>query len=345
MGSQGRPETAPLGSDGLVEALRGDASSFDFFQAVRLLRLLESHREEVGGFAPPPEEAVRFSTSPDLAFPAGEIKELSERAGGQPWMEVNFMGLVGNSGVLPLHYSRLVLSEEKQGKKGLRDFLDIFQHRLISLFYRAWEKGRFFVPFERGEEDPVSDRLLEMIGLGNRHLRGQVGVPDEDLLFYAGILGIQQRSAVGLERMIGDYLEVPVEVQQFIGCWYPVSEDSQCRIDDEVSEFSPRLGEHTVVGGEIWDPQARVRIRIGPLPRARYDGFLPGGEAHRKLKAITTFFGDGQFDFEAQIVLAKEDVPPVVLGGEDAEGTPLGWCSWIRTRSFERDADETTLTL
>ena len=345
MGSQGRSETAPVGLAGLVEELRGDANSFDFFQAVRLLRLLESDREEVGGFAPPAEEAVRFSSSPDLGFPAGEIKALSERPGGQPWMEVSFMGLVGNSGVLPLHYTRLVLSEEKSGKGGLREFLDIFQHRLVSLFYRAWEKGRFFVPFERGEGDPVSARLLEMIGLGNRHLRGRIGIPDEDLLFYAGLLGVQQRSAIGLERIIEDYLQVPVEVQQFVGSWYPLSEESQCRLDDEVDENSPCLGEHTVVGDEIWDPQARARIRIGPLRRERYEDFLPGGEAHGKLKALTTFFGDGQIDFEAQIILAREDVPSVVLGGDDAEGTPLGWCSWIRTRPFERDADETTLTL
>ena len=345
MGSQGRPETAPLGTDRLVEELRGDASSFDFFQAVRLLRILTPQREAIGSFAPPGEEVVRFSSTPDLAFPPGDIKELSERPDGQPSMEVSFMGLVGNSGVLPLHYSRLVVSEEKKGNTGLRDFLDIFQHRLISLFYRAWEKGRFFVPFERGEGDPVSARLLEMLGLGAPQLRGRIGIPDEDLLFYAGLLGVQQRSAIGLERLIGDYLQVPVEVQQFVGCWYPLSEDSQCRLDDETNDASPRLGEHTVVGDEIWDPQARARIRIGPLPRKRYEEFLPGGEGHRKLKALTTFFGDGQFDFEAQIVLAREDVPPVVLGAQDSGGTPLGWCSWIRTRPFDRDADETTLTL
>ena len=84
-------------------------------------------------------------------------------------------------------------------------------------------------------------------------------------------------------------------------------------MDDEGEEASPRLGEHTVVGDEIWDPQARVRLRIGPLSREKYEEFLPGGQAHKTLKALTSFFGDGQFDFEAQLVLKKEHVPPVVL--------------------------------
>ncbi len=345
MGSQGRPETAPVGTTDLADEVRRDANSFGFFQAVRLLRLLSPEREGVGGFAPPADEAVRFSSVPDLGFPAGEIKEISEHLQGQPLLEVTFMGLVGNSGVLPLHYSRLVLSEEKQGKRALRDFLDIFQHRLVSLFYRAWEKGRFFIPFERGEADPVSARLRDLLGLALPQLRGHIGIPDEDLLFYAGLLGIQQRSAVGLERLIGDYLQVPVEVEQFIGSWYPLSQESQCRLDDEMDDNSPRLGEHTVVGDEIWDPQAKVRIRIGPLRRAQYEEFLPGGEGHRKMKALTQFFGDGQFDFEMQLVLAREDVPSMVLGGTGGDETPLGWCSWIRTGPFDRDADETTLTL
>ncbi len=100
-----------------------------------------------------------------------------------------------------------------------------------------------------------------------------------------------------------------------------------------------------MVGDEIWDPQARVRVRIGPLSRERFNEFLPGGEGHRALSAFTDFFGRGELDFEVQLVLARDDVPPVILGGEGDEVTPLSWCTWIRTRPFTRDADETTLTL
>lgn len=345
MASESRSETAPLGSDDLIEELRRDAHSFDFFQAVRLLHLTAPGRGAVGTFALPPEEAARFTSNPGLGFPAGEIQELETGPDGQPRMEVNFMGLVGNSGVLPLHYSRSVLEESREGRSSLRDFLDIFQHRLVSLFYRAWEKARFFVPFERREADPISARLMDLVGLGNETLRGRVGFPDEDLLFYAGLLGLRQRNAVSLQRIIEDYLQVPVEVQQFIGSWYSLDEESQCRLDDEVDETSPRLGEHTVVGDEIWDPQARVRLRIGPLSREAYENFLPGGRAHDTLKHLTTFFSDGQFDFEAQLVLLKEDVPPVVLGEDDGSATPLGYSTWLRTRPFDRDADETTLLL
>jgi type VI secretion system protein ImpH len=345
MGSQGRPEATPLGAETLGEELREEAHSFEFFQAVRLLRLLSPNREEVGGFALPSDEAARFSSTPSLAFPPGEISEITVDAEQPPWVEVTFMGLVGNSGVLPLHYSRLIHAEERAGKTALRDFLDIFQHRLISLFYRAWEKSHFFVSFERGEADPVSDRLMEMLGLGSPSLRGRIGIPDRDLLFYSGLLGVQQRSALGLEQVVRDYFQVPARVSQFVGSWYPLSEGSQCRLDDQVDENSPRLGEHTVIGDEIWDPQARACIQIGPLSRTEYDTFLPGQENHRKLKALTTYFSDGQIDFDVQLILAREDVPSFVLGSVEEEATPLGWTSWITTRPRERDADETTLSL
>jgi type VI secretion system protein ImpH len=346
MVSQGRSETAPLGKDDLAEELRNDAPSFDFFQAVRLLQRQAPERGGVGGFTLPAEEPVRFSSNPSLGFPAGEIQELEADPGFQPRMTVNFMGLVGNSGVLPYHYSRQVIAEGRERGRGpLRDFLDIFQHRLVSLFYKAWEKGRFFIPFERGEPDPVSARLFDLVGLRNNALRGRLGIPDEDLLFYAGLLGLHQRNATALERIVEDYLQVPVIIEQFVGSWYPLNEESQCRLDDEFDEMTPGLGEHTVVGDEIWDPQARVRLRVGPLSRERYEDFLPGGTSHETLKTLTTFFSDGQFEFEAQLVMKKEEVPPVVLGAEDESATPLGYSSWIRTRSFSRDADETTLIL
>ncbi len=345
MASESRPEAAPVRSAPLSEDLLGVPYSFDFGQAVRLLRRLRPEGRGVGEFALPSEEVVRFSSNPSLAFPAGEVQDLVDDPGAPSRMEVNFLGLVGNAGVLPLHYSRLVQAQEQDGDLGLRDFLDIFQHRLISLYYRAWESTRFFVPFERGERDPISARLLEMIGLGSAALRHRMATPDEDFLFYAGLLGGSHRNAASLQRIIEDYFEVTAEVVQFVGGWYPLSRESLCVLDDEADELSPGLGEYSVVGDEIWDPQARVRIRIGPLERERYDQFLPGGSAHLALKGITDFFGGGEFDFEVQLVLAREDVPPLVLGAEEAEASPLGWCSWIQTRPFTRDAEETTLTL
>jgi type VI secretion system protein ImpH len=338
-------KTPPVDLAGLEDALRTDAHSFDFFQAVRILRLLHPEKAGVGDFALPRDEVVRFTANPNLGFPAGEIQDVHREEDLQPWMEVNFFGLVGNQGVLPLHYSRLVSSLGREGPNPLRAFLDIFQHRLTSLFYRAMEKGRFYVPFERGETDPVSSRLLELIGLRNETLWGRMSIPDHEFLFYAGLLGLHQRNAAALQRIIQDYLGVPTEIEQFVGGWYPLSEDSQVRLDDEFDDFSPRLGEETVVGDEFWDPQARVRIKIGPLNRQRYDDFLPGGQSHEALRALTTFFSDGQFDFDVQLVLAKEDVPPVVLGGDADAEAPLGWCTWIRTRPFDRDADQTTLSL
>ena len=163
----GAPDPEEIGGALLEELLLEDPCSFEFFQAVRLLRRLRPSLEGVGQFAHPSREVVRFSSNPRLGFPAGQVQELEQDPRQTLRMEVNFMGLVGNQGVLPLHYSRMVRRQEKENQDHpLRDFLDIFQHRIVSLFYRAWERARFFVPFERGEGDAVSARVYDRLGLG-----------------------------------------------------------------------------------------------------------------------------------------------------------------------------------
>lgn len=329
-----------------MEDLLDDPQSFTFFQAVRLLQRLRPDREPVGAFGRPDEEVVRFSVNPSLAFPAGEIQDLRIAPAGAGEMEVNFMGLVGNQGVLPAHYSLLAGGDARGGAPPLRSFLDIFQHRIVSLFYGAWERSRFYVPYEREEPDRVSSRLRDLIGIGTPSLRDRMSIRDESFLFYCGLLAARQRSAVPLEQLLEDYFQVPVQVQQFVGGWYGLSESQRCRLDEEPEPNGIGLGEGTVVGDEVWDPQARIRIRIGPLARDEYEDFLPGGDANEALSAITDFFGGGQFDFEAQLVMSGDEVPGIVLGDGDEEAPPpLGWCTWIRTRPLGRDADETTLSL
>jgi type VI secretion system protein ImpH len=342
MATESRTPPADLTPEAWVDALDEASESFSFFQAVRLLHRRPRGRSGVGEFAEPAEEVVRFTVNPSLAFPAGEIQQIRSSVDGRLEMMVNFMGLVGHMGMLPVQYS--VLIDDQAAYEGdpdpLREFLDIFHHRIISLLYRAWERSHFYVAFERGDDDPLSRRLLDLLGLGSGDLRKRMAIQDEALLFYSGLLGSQNRSAVALERLLEDYFQVPIEVVQFKGGWYPLPPDSLCRIDDD-EDIGGSLGAGAVVGDEIWDPQARVQVKIGPLRRGEYDGFLPGGESYTALQEITRFFSDGQFDFEAQLILHHDDVPGIVLGAEEDESPPLGWCTWIRTRPFSRHANET----
>jgi type VI secretion system protein ImpH len=344
---------APLPSEApqpvLEMLLRDEPTSFDFFQAVRLLQRLRPGREPVGRFRQPAAEVARFGANLATVFPASEIQALTlppdePGAGGLPQMTVNFMGLTGPLGVLPSVYTRHVAERVRGRDTALRDFLDLFHHRIISLFYRAWEKYRFTVVRERDEVDPVSAHLRDLIGVGTPGLEGRLPLPDEALLFYSGLLGMQPRSAQALEQMIADYFEVPVSVQQFVGAWYPLTVPSQCRLGDDVGPAG-QLGLGAVAGDEVWDVQSRVRLRLGPIPRHRYDRFLPGGSAHGPLRALVRFFSDDQFEFDVQLVLARDDVPGCVLGEDGATAPPLGWCTWLRSAPFSRDPDDTVLDL
>jgi type VI secretion system protein ImpH len=328
----------------LEAELAGDARSFSFFQAIRLLKRLYRERAVVGGFGDPAREVARFTVPPSISFPASEIQALELRADEPAQMTVNFMGLTGPLGVLPYYYTLLVADRVAARDRALKDFLDIFHHRIISLFYRAWERSRFAVTYERGERDRATEHLLDLIGLGLSSHQDHMAVRDDVLLFYSGLLAPERRSAIGLEQLLEDYFQVPVEVEQFVGGWYPLSTETQTSVGDETSASS-QLGLGAVAGDEIWDQQARVRIRIGPLTREQYDQFLPTGSAYEPLRDLTRFYCDDQFDFEVQLVMAGDEVPGCVVGADEEVALPLGWSTWIRTAPSERDADEAVLRL
>jgi type VI secretion system protein ImpH len=327
-------EAAPVELAELARLLQDEPTSFGFFQAVRVLERLAPERDPVGGFGDPAGEVARFAANPSTSFPPGEIASLTAGEDQPTRMVVNFLGLTGPQGVLPLHYSQLVAERTRARDTALRDFLDLFHHRILSLFYRAWMR-------HQADSNPLSDHLLDLLGLGTGHLTERLSLPYEQLLDQVGLLGPQGRSAVALEEVIESFFDVPARVEQFVGGWYPIERDTQCSLGEEL-DASAQLGLGAVVGDEIWDPQARVRIRIGPLTRARYDDFLPSGGAFRQLEALTDFFVGGHFDFELQLVLARDEVPTAVLGSD--EPPPLGWATWLHTRPLPRDPDEVVFT-
>jgi type VI secretion system protein ImpH len=344
MGTESGQPDPPVSLAPLPGPLSARPWDYSFFQAIRLVQRARGAPEPIGSFVHPASEPVRLGTHPSLAFPAAEIQSLQEFGDAPPKMTVNFFGLDGPLGVLPTRYTELVLERLHARDATLRDFLDIFNHRMISLLYRAWEKYRFPVAYERGGADPFTGYLLSLIGLGTRALENRQAVPDQALLCYEGLLAQFPRSAMAFRGMLSHYFRVPVEVQPFAGAWRPLGPGSRTRLNGGYSK-SESLGAGMVLGGEVWDQESVVRVRLGPMSLEEYRQFLPNGSAHQPLKALARFFCGEDLDVEVQLILKREDAPRFGLDSPGPAAPRLGWLGWIFTRPLDRDPDETVFRL
>ena len=344
MATQSRTQDPGLAISPLQEALRDDPWSFEFFQAVTLLQRLSPDRRPVGHFSNPQDEVVRFRGHASLSFPASSIQGLDFPEDSPARMMVNFMGLTGPTSVLPYSYTELVLERDKAKDHAFQSFLDIFHHRMVSFFYRAWEKYRPSATHSSIHDDLFAHHLRDLVGLGTRGLENRQEISDEALLHFAGLFSRHARSAAALEQILSSYFEVPVEVEEFTGAWYPLDSATQCEIGEDDSD-SQKLGMGAVVGDEIWDQQCRIRIKLGPMYLDRYRQFLPDGNAYPALKSIARYFGNDEFDFEIQLVLKAEEVPRCEVGSDDATAPRLGWITWLKSAPLSRDPNETILHL
>lgn len=332
----------------VAEELFEEGYRFDFFEAVRVLERLYPHRKAIGSDALPVEEVVRLHTRLSLAFPPSMIHEVTEpENGAKPVdMTVAFMGLTGPLGVLPRHYTELLLERVRKRDHTLQDFLDLFNHRLISLFYRAWEKYRFPITYERAianhaHDDAFSLNLFDLISMGTKGLRGKLEIGDEALLFYAGLLAQHPHSASALAGILQDFFEIPVRVIQFVGQWLTLSPGNRTHLGGEANNA---LGINAVAGNRVWDQQARFRLLLGPLTFAEFHRFLPASRLFRPLVQFTRFIVGQEFDFDIQLVLKAEEVPACRLGEQGERAPRLGWTTWLKTKEFTRDADDATFS-
>lgn len=359
------------GRDGapLKQQLLEEAQKFDFFQAVRLLERLAREEADdgaawdkpVGHDHDPKKEAIRFRAYPSHRFPAAEVREINEHpksAAGEPIgsareMTVAFMGLTGPCGVLPPHYTSLLIERIRAKDYALRDFFDLFNHRTISLFYRAWEKYRFFAGYERAGiagdagDDLFTSSLFSVVGLGTGGLRERMAFDDQAFLFYGGHFSRCCPSAVSLEQIVADYFGLPVGVSQFLGRWLYLDREDQSAMPS--GEFpgglNNQLGANVLVGERIWDVEGKFRVRMGPMKLDRFREFMPTSRALRPLCQMIRSYVGPQFDFDVQLVLAGDEVPWCVLGSQGADAPRLGWNIWMRSRSFEHNVSDAVFSL
>ncbi|MDH5545251.1 MAG: type VI secretion system baseplate subunit TssG [Gammaproteobacteria bacterium] len=325
-----------------------------FFQAVRQLQAewvdgsANGPRRAIGRDFDPEQELLRFRAQRFLAFPAEELEngaELSSSSDGGITLGVNFMGLNGPAGVLPDHYSELIVEQYKQRNEALRDFLDIFNHRSISLFYRAWAKYRLVVNAEasgndRRNPDPITRSVLSLMGIETTYLGQRYELDIGNLLHYAGHFINQQRGALGLSELLTDFLGLPVEVHQFQGEWLALETDDRVQLPDMFGRSQNNvLGQDFVIGDQVFCVENRFELALGPMHRNEAEKIRPGTLRQKLLCRLITLYVGHTFQFDIRYVLRGGTRPDWQMSPEKS-GLNLGWNCWLPQQDQTPEVDE-----
>ncbi|MFC3229496.1 type VI secretion system baseplate subunit TssG [Marinibaculum pumilum] len=308
--------------------LREEPYRFELYQAIRLLELMAPERRPVGSSSLVRREAVRFSGSTRLSFPTSDIERLdpSDDPRDPMVMKVTAFTLAGAHGPLPPPYAELVEHRVRAKDTGIAAFLDIFNHRLISILHRVRRLHRPELMNQPAEETHFSRVLFSAFGMGLTGMRDRLRVPDPALLRYAGLLAHQPHSAMALERVIGGLFGVPARVEQLVGMWIAIDRRQQTIVGRRRRQNN-RLGSTSVVGTRFWSQSNAIGLVLGPLPLATFREYLPTGGLFRRVASILRFYLDRTIQTELRLLVKGADVGPLTLSRKAPP--QLGWTTWL----------------
>ena len=327
MGASMRRTTDPLVNIAgeFFSALAKEPYRYDFFAALRRVEALHPAKPRLGSALRPVDEPIRLAQEPSLSFAPATLSSFQPPNANSPYgrMEVRFFGLLGPNGPLPLHLTeyareRMMHSNDRTFAR----FLDIFHHRFLSLFYRAWAQAQPAVSLDRPRDDRYSAYVGSLLGLGAPVMRNRDAVEDHAKLYYSGLLVRHVRNADGLAALLSGFFRVPVRIEQFVPQWLTLPVNDRTRLG---AAATASLGRGAMLGPRVWDRQHKFRIRLGPLDLAQYESFLPGGSAIGKIVAWVRQYLSFELDWDMHLVLLRKEVPRTRLG----EYGRLGWTTWL----------------
>jgi len=326
-------ESGRWGGDGgrsldlLLDALARAPQQFDFFQALRRIEVLQAGRREqprLGAALRPADEPIRLGQAADLRFAASALAQLQAGVdGGPPRLTVNFFGLLGPNGPLPLHLTEYARDRLRNADDPtMARFFDLFHHRMLLFFYRAWATAQPTVSRDRPADDRFERYVGALAGYGLTAVRSRDAFPDTAKLFYAGQLAVQSRNAEGLAAVIGDFFAMPSRIEEFVGAWIDLPPDNRWYLGARSDRG--QLGLSTIAGARAWTAQQKFRVVLGPLTRAQFQRMLPGGASLPKLVALVRSYVGDELRWDLKLILEERIEEPCRLGV-----SRLGWTAWL----------------
>ncbi len=320
--------------DVMLDDLREQPEQYTLFAALRRVEQAYPDRPRLGESRKAADDPVHIAQRPHMHFAAGELAAFSTDGTASPRIEQYSFGVFGPNGALPLHITELAYSRELQADDPtLGAFINAFQHRFASLFYRAWADSDPCTNFDRGDTDLFRLYAGALLGIAPRAARDRDCVPDHAKLVRAGSFASPSRSAESLERIIADYFELTVDLVPFVGSWLDIAAQERCRLGGP-REYAT-LGSGTTLGAGTWQCQSGFEIVLGPLGIADFVNFLPGARGLSQLQALVRLYTNEEWSWHVRLLLQPADIPPMRLG----ESGWLGWAAWLGGRSeIARDA-------
>jgi len=317
-------EEGPKGGPSLTaefwERLRDRPYEQEVFQVLRWIDARGGSDRRLGRAGTPRREGLRMRQMPHMVFAPSTFAAAEPPQEGRPArLSIYSFGLFGPNGPLPLHlteYARERLIHHGDG--ALTAFADVFHHRLILLFYRAWADAQSAASLDHREED-FSRRLASL-------LHRLVSARDDETIapharyVAAGHLLRQTRNPEGLVQILAAYFGLAIRLHEFHPRWFRLEPDDRLVLGSRAL-----LAQGAVLGAAVRDAQHAFRLELGPMRLADYMQFLPGRKKWRQLRDWVREYVGIEFAWDARLLLDRRDVQGVVLGSP----TPLGQASWL----------------
>ena len=327
------------GSDDLTHyaQLQANPQSYHMFQALRVIEAQHAAKPRLGQSRRSAQDPVRLGQEAELAFPTSTIADFSADKQGQMRLTNRSFGLFGPQGPLPLHLTEYARNRRRNERDTtIIAFADLFTHRLLSLFYRAWAAGHPAPSFDRPEQDPFERKVAALSGYSATGFNRRDEMPDMAKRHFAGHLASGTKTAEGLVSILSAFFSAPVHLQQFVGMWLDLEPDDRWELG------AGALGRSTSIGARVWSRTSKFRILVGPLSLPDYKRLLPGQGSLERLESIVRNFVGDALDWDVNLILRAADVPRVALGGANSV---LGHTSWVGLRrDSAHDADDLYLS-
>jgi len=300
------------------------------FAALRLIERTYRAQPRLGESRRASTEPVRLAQPAFLSFAPSDVASFAMAPSGaaKPVLETYSFGVFGPNGALPLHLSEFAYERRRQyNDPTVNDFINLFQHRMIALFYRAWADADPVTNFDRPETDRFRLYVGALVGLGSAASRTRDSVADFAKLSRAAQFSSQTRSARGLESILADYFDVPLCVHSFAGAWLDIPGSTRTRLGDPSESAS--LGAGTTLGSASWQSQHKFEVCVGPIGFDEFADFLPGATGLRDLGELIRLYTNDEWSWQLRLLLRGDEVPAARLG----DGARLGWSSWTGGRA------------